>query len=79
MLVNNDVSTGKYYVNQSRDIAREIVETHENVVLFITYHLNTGRSSGIPSECIKQHFAHWVDHEATLAELSNIQQQKMDL
>ena len=73
MLVNSNVNTGKYYVNQARDIAREVVEAHDNVILFITYHLDTGRSNGTPSECMKQHFAHWVDHEATLVEMSKIQ------
>ena len=77
MLADGTIITGKYYVNQSRDIAREVVEAHDNVVLFITYHLDTGRSSGTPSECVKQHFVHWVDHEATLIEISNIQHQKM--
>ena len=77
MLESQRITSGKYYVNQARDIAREVVEAHDNVVLFITYHLNTGRSSGTPSECVKQHFTHWADHEATLAEMSNIQHQKM--
>lgn len=77
MLAGINVTTGKYYVNQARDIAREVVESHDNVVLFITYHLDTGRSSGNPSECMKQHFTHWADHEATLAEMSIIQHEKM--
>jgi hypothetical protein len=77
MLAGSNVITGKYYVNQARDIAREVVETHENVVIFITFHPDTGRSSGTTSECIKQHFTHGADHEATLAEMSNIRQHKM--
>ena len=77
MLTVSNVTTGKYYVNQARDIAREVVEAHDNVILFITYHLDTGRSSGTPTECMKKHFVHWVDHEATLIEMSNIRHQKM--
>jgi len=72
MPANSNVTTGKYYVNQARDIAREVVETHDNVILFITYHLDTGRSNGTASECLKQQFIHWVDHEASLAEISSI-------
>ena len=77
MLAGRNVTTGKYYVNKARDIAREVVETRDNVVLFITYHLDTGMSNSTPSECMKQHFAHWADHEATLTEMSNIQHHKM--
>jgi len=76
MLASRNVTTGKYYVNRARDIAREVVETRDNVVIFITYHLNTGKSSGTPSLCMKHHIAHWADHEATLNEMSNIQHQR---
>ena len=72
MFTSGNVTAGKYYINQTRDIAREVVETHDNVILFITHHLNTGRSNGTPSECMKKHFVHWADHEATRAEISNI-------
>jgi len=77
VLQDRKVTAGKVYVNTSRDIAREVLEVGRNSVTFITYHLSTGNSTGIPSECIKQHFTHWVDHEATLSEMASIQHQMM--
>ena len=76
MLQSQKVSTGKYYVNNGRNIAREVLEIKDDAVIFITYHLDTGTSAGIPSRCMKQHFAHWVDHEATQTEIANLRQLK---
>jgi hypothetical protein len=77
MSQSRKVSAGKYYVNNGRNIAREVLEIKDDAVIFITYHLDTGASAGIPSKCMKQHFAHWVDHEATLTEIARLQNLKM--
>jgi len=77
MLQSRQVSAGKFYVNRTRKIAREVLEIKENAVIFITYHLDTGASAGNPSECMKQHFTHWADHEATFTEIYNLQHRMM--
>jgi len=77
MLRSRKVTAGKYYVNNTRTIAREVVDIKDNAIIFITYHLDTGTSTGNPSECMKQHFTHWADHEATQTEIASLQQLKM--
>lgn len=77
MLRSRKVIAGKYYVNNARNIAREVLEIKDDAVIFITYHLDTGASAGIPSECMKPHFTHWADHEATQAEIASLQQLKI--
>jgi len=71
------VAAGKYYVNSTRNIAREVLEVKDDAVIFVTYHLDTGASTGNPNMCMKQHFTHWAHHEASLAELSNLQHRMM--
>lgn len=77
MLQSRNILAGKYYVNNARNIAREVLEIDDNAVIFITYHLDTGATAGIPSKCMKQHFTHWADHEATLSEIARLQDLKM--
>ena len=77
MLRSRKVAAGKYYVNNARNIAREVLEIKDDAIIFITYHLDTGATTGNPSECMKQHFTHWADHEATQIEIANLQQWKM--
>jgi len=77
MLRGRKVITGKYYVNNARNIAREVVEVKDDAVIFITYHLDTNASSGNPSECLKLHFTHWADREATQMEVAGLQQLKI--
>jgi len=72
------ITAGKYYVNNARRIAREVLRTNENIILFNTYHLNTGNSCGSPSECTKQDFIHWADREATVAESASLRYMKAD-
>jgi hypothetical protein len=78
MLRRQDITVGKYYVNISRRIAREVVQADENTVVFDTYHLNTGNSCGSPSECTKHDFVHWADREATDAESASLRYTKTD-
>jgi len=77
MLRSHKVAEGKYYVNHARNIAREVLEVRNDAITFITYHLDTGASTGNPSACMKQHFTHWADHEATQIEIANLQRYKM--
>jgi len=78
MLRKHDITVGKYYVNNTRRIAREVLKANENTILFDTYHLNTGNSCGSPSECTKQDFIHWADREATVAESASLRYMKVD-
>jgi len=73
MLQNPTILVGKWYVNHARMIAREVLGGNEATVIFNTYHLDTGNSSGIPSECGKEDFIQWADHEATPSELTRLQ------
>jgi len=77
MVQRRKVVPGKYYVNNARNIAREVVEVKDDAVIFITYHLDTNASSGNLSECLKQHFTHWADREATQTEVAGLLQLKM--
>jgi len=72
MLRGHKVTPGRYYVNNARNIARKVLAIKEHAVLFISYHLDTGNSSGNTNECMKQHFAHWADREATHTELAKV-------
>jgi len=78
MLRKHDITVGKYYVNNTRRIAREVLKADENTILFDTYHLNNGNSCGSPSECTKQDFIHWADREATVAESASLRYMKVD-
>ena len=78
MLANPIVIVGKFYVNNGRRIAREVLRTSGQRILFNTYHLDTGNSCGSPSECRIQDFVCWADHEATSAELASLQVQVME-
>ena len=73
MLRKRDITVGKFYVNEGRKIAREVLRTNSEVVIFNTYHLNTGYSSGSPSECKVQDFARWAEREASFAEVASTQ------
>ena len=76
MLDGQKVSTGKYYVNTSKMIVREVVMINGQTVLFNTHHLDTGNSCGSPSECLVMDFLKWADHEATPAELTSLHYRK---
>ncbi len=73
MLRKHDVTVGKFYVNNERRIAREVLQTSRQTVKFNTYHLDTGNSCGSPSECTLQDFIRWANDEASPAELAFLQ------
>ena len=78
MLQNQDVIVGKFYVNQGRRIAREVLQTSEKIITFNNYHLDTGNSCGSPSECTVQDFMRWANDEASAAELAFLQDRHID-
>ena len=75
MFQKQDVIVGKFYVNNERRIAREVLKTGKQFILFNTYHLDTGFSCGSPSECKVQDFVRWAHAEASPAELAFLQNQ----
>ena len=79
MLRRQDVIVGKFYLNNGRGIAREVLQTGRHTVTFNTYHLDTRNSSGSPSECLMQDFLRWADREASPRELASLQLQNMDV
>jgi hypothetical protein len=78
MLRSRDISVGKYYVNNARKIAREVIETDDKTVTFNTYHLDTGNSCSTPSQCTRRDFTHWADREATPTELAGLKDRLME-
>ena len=78
MLRRQAVTIGKCYVNDARNIAREVVSADDETVRFNNYHMATGNSCGSPSECARDEFIHWADREATPAEMASLQYQEMD-
>lgn len=77
MLPGQKVVVGKYYVNDAINIARKVLDIKATAVTFISYHLDTGNSAGIPSVCMKQHFAHWAEREATSTEISVLERRRL--
>jgi hypothetical protein len=65
MLRRQDVTVGKWYVNNKGNVARAVVRVDEKTVQFNTHHLNSGNSCGSASECTMADFVRWADHEAT--------------
>jgi hypothetical protein len=78
MLRRPEVTIGKCYVNDARNIAREVVSANDETVRFYNYHMMTGNSCGSPSECARDEFIRWADREATPAEMASLHYQEMD-
>jgi hypothetical protein len=78
MLRKRDVIVGKFYVNNERSIAREVLRTGRETITFNTYHLDTGNSCGSPSECMVQDFVRWANGEASPTEMAFLQDQDME-
>jgi hypothetical protein len=78
MLRNRNVAVGKYYVNNARRIAREVLGIQNNIVIFNTHHMDTGNSCHSPSECTIRDFIHWADHEATSSEMSGLRYRQLE-
>jgi CheY-like chemotaxis protein len=70
-----DVTVGKWYVNNTRNVARAVLGADEKTVQFNTHHLNSGNSCGSPSECTRLEFVRWADREAWPSE--TISQQRI--
>lgn len=78
MLRKRDVIVGKFYVNNERRIAREVLRTNSRTITFNTYHLDTGYSCGSPSECTVESFVRWASSEASSSELAFLQHRVME-
>ena len=79
MLQKQDVIVGKFYVDQGRRIAREVLRAGEKIITFNNYHLDTGNSCGSPCECTVQDFVRWANDEASPAELSFLRARRMEV
>jgi len=73
-----DVTVGKYYVNNKRKVAREVLGANDMTVKFNTYHMDTGNSCGSSSESTRPEFIRWADREATSSEMASLQSQEME-
>jgi hypothetical protein len=73
VLREQDIAPGKFYVNNGRRVAREVLRVKDQVIVFNTHHLDTGNSCGSPSECSRQDFTNWADHEASPSEIARVQ------
>ena len=58
---------------------REVVMLGDEIVVFITHHLETGNSCGSASECRIPDFLKWADHEATPAEMNNLRSRRGEI
>ena len=75
MSQRQDVTVGKWSVNNKRNVARVVLGADEQTVQFDTHHLNNGNSCGSPSECTRLEFVRWADQEASPSE--TISQQRI--
>ena len=78
MLRKRDIIVGKFYVNDERRVAREVLRISRQTVTFNTNHLDTGNSCGSPSEDLVQDFVRRANHEVSPLELAFLQQQRRD-
>jgi len=78
VLRKRNVIVGKFYVNNERRIAREVLRSSQQTITFNTYHLDTGNSCGSPSECTVQDFIRWAIDEASPTELNFLQDRSIE-
>ena len=78
MLRKQDIKAGKFYVNNGRRVAREVLRADDQIILFNTYHWDTGNYCGIPSECTTEDFTRWADREASPSEITSVRQLEME-
>jgi hypothetical protein len=79
MVTSLKVNAGKFYVNHSRKIIREVVMVKDQTVVFLTHHLDTGNSCGSASECNILDFLQWAHHEASPAEMTSLLYRKKEI
>ena len=78
MLRKQAITVGKWYVNNTRRIARAVLEAKPKTIEFNTHHLDSGNSCGSSSECTRQEFVRWADREASPAETASLKNQKRE-
>jgi hypothetical protein len=76
MLTRREISAGKFYVNEHKQAAREVVEvTDRKWIKFNAYSLKTGRLTRGPHQtCGRDEMIHWADREATPEECAMLEQ-----
>ncbi len=79
MLQKQDLIAGKFYVDQGRRIALEVLRAGEKIILFNNYHLDTGNSCGSPCECTVQDFVRRACDEASKSELAFLKVHHIDV
>ena len=78
MLGKQAITVGKWYVNNTRRVARAVLEADTKIVQFNTHHLDSGNSCDSSNECTREEFARWADREASPTETASLQNQKME-
>jgi len=78
MLRNKNIIVNRFYVNNARKTARQVLEADQSMVIFYNFHLDTGNACPSPSQCTKRDFIHWADREATPMELDRLQSRQME-
>lgn len=78
MLKRREVSAGKIYVNEEKQIARDVVEVvNPGQVKFNEYNLRNGRlMRGLHQVCRRDQMIRWADREATPQERTSLESDK---
>jgi len=79
MLARREIEVGKYYVNEDRQRAREVLQVDQQTVHFSTYDLETGKLCGAPyRRCTRTEIIAWADREATVTEADKLQRDELE-
>ncbi len=80
MLKRREVIVGRYYVNESEQVARAIVEeAGRRSIKYTAYDLTTGRPIGAPNRvCPKAEIVRWADREALDAEVAGLRRREAE-
>ena len=69
-----EIQTGRFYVNESRGLVREITMVHDDgQVEYFSYQLEDGVCDGVLGVCHKSTLARWASREARAADVSKLQ------
>ena len=63
---------GKYYIDRTRQTAREVIGIDDQSINFISYHLDTGKSDGKLYQTLRRDFLRWADHAASSSEVADL-------
>ena len=78
MLTRREISAGKFYINENKQAAREVVEVMDRKqIKFNAYSLKTGRLMHGPHQiCGRDQMIQWADREATREECAALESDK---